>query len=313
LDERHFGRAEAMLLRAAPCLSRDQACPQGTPSELLVTYADILQHRHDFIGAGSVLATVLNDDRTQPQARAMRAMIRLAQGRAREATSDCATLMGQVDAVVATACLAQAISLQGRLGEAIALLKQTIKTRGADAEQNAWAYAVLAELAERAGTQATAIAAMEAALSGDTNHGALRIQAADLMLRANRPARVLEILRELPVSEPVLLRRAIAAKRLGAVDAEQLAHEWQRAREQSDRLDLPKHERDLALGELELMGRSDRALQHALNNWQTTREIDDARVLVAAARASGRLEAARPALTWIDQARIEDAVLMRLR
>ena len=78
-------------------------------------------------------------------------------------------------------------------------------------------------------------------------------------------------------------------------------------------MDLPKHERDLALGELELMERPERALMYALQNWQSTHEIEDARVLVAAARASGRLAAARPVLEWIDRQRIEDAVLVRLR
>jgi len=313
LDERHFGRAEAMLLQAAPCLSRDRTCPPGAHGEMLVTYADVLQHRHDFAGAERLLATVLRADRAHPQARAMRAMIRLAQGHAQTAAQDCATLIGQVDAVIATACLAQAISLQGRLREALGLLEPTLNARVGVSEESAWADTVFAELAERAGLQDAAIAAIETALSGDPNRAAIRIQAADLMLRANLPARAFDILRALPVSEPVLLRRAIAARRLGAPDAEQLAQAWQRARAQAERLELPKHERDLALGELELMERPERALMYALQNWQSTHEIEDARVLVAAARASGRLAAARPVLEWIDRQRIEDAVLVRLR
>ena len=303
-----------MLLKAAPCLAAARKCENNERmSAVLLTYADVLQHRHDFAGAERVLDSVLQTNTADSQARLMRANIRLAQGRAREATRDCSALIGRMDAVVTTACVAQAISLDGRLSESHALLANTLNQRMGRNEQEAWAFAVLAELAERDGMPGESIAAMDKSLSGDPTRAALRIQAADLLLRTNQPTRVLEVLQPLSPGEPVLLRRAIAAQRLNAPNAEAIARQWQLARKRADELGLPKHERDVALGELEIMERPERALHHALLNWNTTHEIDDMRVVLRAARASGRLEAATPVLEWIDRHRIEDVVIAQLR
>lgn len=314
LDERAFGRAEAMLLKALPCLRKPDECGRDErTTQILTSYADVLQHRHDFASAERILDVVLRSSGHAARAHLMRASIRIAQGRVREATQDCSSLIGRTDVVVATACLAQALSLNGRLSEAHALLAGVLEGARGRNEQYAWAFGILAELAERRGSSQEAVAHIETALLQAPGSAALRLQAVDLLLRAKRPERALDLLGGLSVSEPVLLRQAIAARQLHLPQAAQYEGEWRQSREQAEQLKLPRHERDVAVGELEIMGRPDRALRHATDNWQTTHEIDDARVLLRAAVAAGRLDAARPALDWIEQHAVEDAVFREMR
>ena len=49
----------------------------------------------------------------------------------------------------------------------------------------------------------------------------------------------------------------------------------------------------------------------ALSNWKVQREPRDARVVLDAALAARRLEAAQPVLAWMARSRIEDWYLQR--
>jgi tetratricopeptide (TPR) repeat protein len=308
-----------LLANALRCVRREasllvfERCDHDpTTVALLIAYADVLQHAHEFGTAERAIDRVLGIDGTNKQARAMRASIRIARGRPLEALKDCTALIG-ADTLVATACIAQAISLNGRLAEAHLLLSTELSRTNAQGERTAWAFAILAELLERQGRYADAIAAMDRALSAHPTDAALRIQAADLMLRTDHPERVRKILERLPRVESVLLRHALAAKRTGAANADVLAREWRVGAERNTRFGRPAHLRDAAIAELHLNGRAREALRHAVANWNESKEIEDARILIAAAIAAGQAQAAAPALRWIDALDVEDAAIRRAR
>ena len=62
---------------------------------------------------------------------------------------------------------------------------------------------------------------------------------------------------------------------------------------------------------LESQSRYEEALRLALSNWKVQREPRDARVVLDAALAARRLEAAQPVLAWMARSRIEDWYLQR--
>jgi predicted Zn-dependent protease len=319
LDERYFGRARALLENALRCVSYQGAavsferCDEdATSSSLLSAYADVLQHGHEFENAERGLNRVLQADPMNERARVMRASVRLARGQPREALQDCAALIS-ADSLVATACIAQAMGLNGRLAEAHRLLSDALSRTSARNERTAWAFAILAELAERRGRDAEALDAIELALSANPDDATLKIQAADLMLRMDRPERAAEVLAPLARIESVLLRRALAAKRSGLANAPTLLHEWQASAQLNSKLGRRIHLRDATMAALYLEARPELALRHAIANWNESKEIEDARLLIAAAIAARQPQAAAPALRWVDAFDIEDVLIERVR
>jgi hypothetical protein len=55
-----------------------------------------------------------------------------------------------------------------------------------------------------------------------------------------------------------------------------------------------------------------RALRLAQRNWESQKELADARVLLAAAQAARQPSAALPVLDWMKASGVEDAALARL-
>jgi len=315
LDERHFGRAEALLRQALPCVVRAGAevrvddCKLAREQRGLFVYADLLQHSHDFANAERVLSVVLEAEPALAQARLLRASVHLARGEPRLALSDCSRLVGSVDVDVSTACIAQSIGTAGRLGEAVRLLSTVVGQSTARGQRTGWAFGILADLLERQGKYAEAIGAIERALDADPDNVALRIQAVDLLLRHERAGRVLELLERMPAAESVVLRRALAAQALSHANASALRNQWLTIVGTERRLGLASHDRDRAVGELRLMERPQEALKWAASNWRTSRDIEDARILVLAANAASQPQAAEPALDWMSTYGVEDALV----
>jgi hypothetical protein len=69
------------------------------------------------------------------------------------------------------------------------------------------------------------------------------------------------------------------------------------------------HQREEARFRLSLLHQPDEALRLAQANWQVQHEPADARILVEAARADGKPEAARPALDFVKTNKMEDVDL----
>jgi tetratricopeptide (TPR) repeat protein len=319
LDERHFGRARAVLEAAVPCLREEPAdrvagCAADQLSiDLLITYADVLQRVHRFDAAVRALDASLRLEPRNSQARLMRAAIRLAQGDPRTALKDCTALVGSTSSMAATACIAQSIALTGRLDDAQRLLSEHLINVETGGESMAWAWSIFSELNERRGDFVGAIESMREAIHADPENGSLRLQAADLMLRANRPMQAREMIERLPDVEPVILRRALAANIQGSSDSNELAMKWRSLTDHAERLARPIHLRDAAVAELRLFDRPERALRYALANWNESKDIEDARLRIACAQASFRPEAAQPVWAWIDALNIQDVAIDKAR
>jgi hypothetical protein len=69
------------------------------------------------------------------------------------------------------------------------------------------------------------------------------------------------------------------------------------------------HRREQARFLLEVEDRPEAALTAALENWRVQREPDDLLVLLRAAHAAGRPDAAAPALQFVTEQHLEDARL----
>jgi len=297
-DERYFGYASAAL-RA---WSGDAA-----PIPIAILRADIAQHQHRFKDALTLLDGVIVRDAHHARARLMRASLHMAQGQPQLARRDCQRLFSAGESFAATVCIAQATSLNGQLDVAYRLLTELLSTTRDGGERHAWALGVAAEMSERRGDLNSAEVWLRKALALSPNDLASQLQLTDVLLKRGQPELAIAILHGTPASEPVLLRRALAAKQMGdQAQAEAALSAWQSAVNESRRIGSTLHLRELAQGQLDLLADSRAALATALDNWQVQREPVDARLLAAAAIAAndpGTVELVR---AWRETLDIED-------
>ena len=286
-------------------------CPSDrTTIDLLVALADVLQHRHEFEAAEKLLAATLERAPRHPQALLMRANIRFAAGRAGEALSDCKTLVGLVDTLIASTCIAQAMGMTGQLARAYELVtRMTDSIPPGEDPGLAWALAIRAEMQERRGDATGAAETIRRAVAADPRAYPGRLQAADILIRASQFAGALEVLEPLPATEPVLLRRALASRGLGSPQTAAFIAAWRERVDQERNLRAPLHLRDMARGQLELLEDPQAALAAAKENWKSQRELEDARLLLTTAAAAGRPEEGRSVRQWLIENRVEDALI----
>ena len=72
------------------------------------------------------------------------------------------------------------------------------------------------------------------------------------------------------------------------------------------------HRQEESRFQLAIEGNKTRALELAVANWAIQREPYDARILLEAAVAAGRRDAAQPVLDWLAQSKHEDPMLAAL-
>ena len=125
------------------------------------------------------------------------------------------------------------------------------------------------------------------------------------LLDQDRPGEVLELLEDESRIDPLLLRLALAERRLGAAALDEhlalLQDRFDAARRRGDSV----HLREEARFTLHLLDRPGEALELARRNWATQREPADARVLLEAALAASKPAAAQPVLEWLERTGLE--------
>jgi Tfp pilus assembly protein PilF len=302
-EPRYFGRAEALL---APRVTGARPTPGWA-----LRMADIWQYRHEYDKALGLIEQVLAADPYQSQALLMRAAIRQTQGRFDLVHADCRTLLTRGEATLGTTCLAQALSMTGKLAQAQRLLTSLLARAGElPAAQRVWMLTALADTEERLGQTGRAETALRAALESDADAHYARLALADLLLDNDRAAEVAALLAPMPQTEGALLRLAEAQRRLAAPEREAalLSQRFEEASRRGERL----HRRDLA--RLYLNVRADRqaALSWALENWNEQREPADARLLAQAAVAAGDRASLDTLRQWREQTGYEDVRLDRI-
>ena len=296
-DPRYEGYAQAAL---APWW--DLVEP---PVPVLILRAMLEQRRHDFDAALAHLERVLARQPRHPQALLTKATILGVQGKPDQALESCAELTGAVEILVEAACTASAYGLAGRAREGYRLLQEgRRRSPGAEPLLQVWAHTILGELAEQLGYVAAAEKHFRDALSLARDPYLLGAYA-DFLLDQDRPGEVLELLEDESRIDPLLLRLALAERRLGAAALDEhlalLQDRFDAARRRGDSV----HLREEARFTLHLLDQPGEALELARRNWATQREPADARVLLEAALAASKPAAAQPVLEWLERTGLE--------
>ena len=284
---------------------------RSPPERALVLQATALQYLHQFDAALALLERALSREPLDAQAWLTRASLLELRGDYAAAHRACARLVRSSDEFTALTCLA---SVAGRSGQ-LAASYATVRASGAPdsrlpAPLRSWRLSVLAEMAERLGDDRAAEAHLREALRAAGDDPYAKAAYADLLLRTGRPREVLALLATDESQDPLLLRLAIAAHRLGggpqAARLGQLYEERLRAAERDRDC---THQREQALYLLDVREDPRAAVEAARRNWVTQREPADVRVYARAAARAGAADDEAALARWLAQSRYEDRTL----
>jgi tetratricopeptide (TPR) repeat protein len=285
-DPRHLGHAQALL---APWWGRADA-----PVRAAVLQATVEQAQHRFSAARASLPRALATDPNQAQAWLTLATLDRLEARYTDAGRACQRV-GQAGATLhAGACQAELDSLTGRHAAARAGL-QALMDQTADASTQAWLYSLLGEAEARAGRATQAEQAFKASLQRAPDvYTSLAL--ADLLLQASQPQRALAALQDLPPSDAVLMRQALARRQGNdsqwRADLAALEQRFAASRQRGDEQAL--HAREHAWTALHLQSDPQTALRHALTNLKLQKEPIDWWLALRSTQA------AADARTWKD-------------
>jgi Tetratricopeptide repeat len=222
----------------------------------------------------------------------------------------CARLVRSADEFSALTCLTSVASRNGQLTESFRALSSTteLDSRLA-ATLRAWRLVVVADMAERLGEDGEAEATLRAALQAARDDPYLKAAYADLLLRTGRPREVLALLAGNEAQDALLLRLAIAGRRLAAPEATRWVHTYEERRRAAERDGDSAHQREQALYLLEVRADVPAALEYARRNWAVQREPADLRIYARAAASAHSAADCAQLAHWIEQMHYEDRLL----
>jgi thioredoxin-like negative regulator of GroEL len=292
----YFGRAEALL---AP-----RAVKPGASAALRRLYAQVLQYRHAFPAAESLLDEIIRETPHDGDARVLRASIRLVRGDFPGARGDCALLAasGGVEARIGFTCLAEALAGAGQVERAQALLDSMPDT--ADTVTRAYLLTTRAELRERTHDIAGAISDYRVALMLAPRDDSIRAAFADALAAAGDSQAARELLDIEKPSVALLVRAASLAQGTERIALSARADAWLAL--EAARGDA-MHYREAALLAL-VNGEPSRALEAARRNFEAQRELPDVRVLARAASAARDAGALQSLREWLQSTGYRDSV-----
>jgi tetratricopeptide (TPR) repeat protein len=270
------------------------------------------QCRHDVDAALADRDRVLERQPRHPQALLTKATILGVQGKPDQALDTCGEFTGAVEILVEAACAASAYGLAGRARDGYRLLQDgRRRSPGAEPVLQVWAHTILGELAEQLGYVSAAEQHFRDALSLARDPYLLGAYA-DFLLDQDRPREVLELLRGESRIDPLLLRLALAERRLGTSAPGEHVALLQDRFDAAHRRGDSVHLREEARFTLHLLYRPREALELARRNWATQCEPADARILLEAALAARRPAAAQPVLDWLGRTGLEHVGIQAL-
>lgn len=303
-DPRFYGYAEAVL---APWLK-----PQHEQPGALVLRATLLQNRHDFESALTDLKTALNLNPRLPQAWLTLAAIYEVQGDYPSALRSCLALARFSTSLVTTTCINSALSLSGQAHYAYQHLVAAVNDHQGKRDEITWIYTILAELAERLDLVNEADSWYQKAIASEQRSVYTLASYADYLLNHNRPAEVIALLQGETRADTLLLRLTLAEQRLQNKNFEQHAelikNKITAAKDRGDTV----HQGDEARFNLQVLKDSATALTLATRNWDVQKEPRDARILLEAALAANKPNAALPVIIFLERTRLEDVRLQPL-
>lgn len=270
---RLYGLAEALL---EPWIEEN-----NPPPGILLNWARVQQHKHNFELAMRTLERVLADQPQHISANLMAARISLVQGNPEAAKQFCLRLFGHADLLTVSACSMEAASVAGKLETSYQQLSQLVEQHGVPEDSRGpWLSHMLSDMAMRLDKPAQAAEWLRQPLAyADVSYLA---EWADVQLALGAPKNVLNRLGPIVSAAPamddaLLLRLAEAEQRAGASDRWQ-AHLAARVALREQRQDT-QHASDLAQYYLGIDPQPEKALHWARLNWQHAREPADKALL----------------------------------
>ncbi len=301
-DAHYAGYAEAVI---APWMAGHDPAPG-----VLLTEANILQYRHQFAEARGLLQRVLHAEPANAQAWLTIATLDMVQGDHRAAGRDCVQVTAAGGFGLGLACAGQLRSYRGQARQALVLLGQVEAGGGAlPPAFQAWVEGLLAEAAERLGDWPLAEAHYRKALRLLPQDNFLLVSYADFLLDRGRAGEVPPLLADHLQSDTAYLRVALAQSALHGADAPRytwvMAARFEALRARGSDF----FGREEARFALQLQHDPETALEMAQSNWRLQREPWDVRVLLEAALAAHRPQAAAPVLEFLRETKLEDPVI----
>ncbi|HEY3254481.1 MAG TPA: hypothetical protein VGJ91_11045, partial [Polyangiaceae bacterium] len=303
-DPRYLGRAEAALGRFW-----DEPAP---PEAVLVLRARIRQSNHEFLPALTDLDQALRTSPADAQALLDRASIRTVLGRYDAARGDCQALQGLTAPLYVAVCRAAIAGATGSARAATADLSRALLAPGVELEDKCWAESLLGELSTRVGDSAAAESHFRSVLAACPNDSYAKGALADLWLDLARDSEVVRLLSDQARQDALLLRLAIAERKLGASSFETHLEDLKQRFEEAHLRGSAVHRREEARFELALRDAPERALPLALANFQVQRETADVRIALEAALARAQPESAREVVAFARACALEDVQVSRL-
>ncbi len=278
---------------------------------VLVMQATVLQSSHRFDAALTALDRALQLEPTNAQAWLTKATVLQVQGKYAAARQACRQLLQSAGQTIAVSCLANVNSLNGRLDASYRTLQSLLSAvPEADAPLRSWILGQLGEMAVRCGDRA-AEKYFVAALALTPGDVYLKAAYADLLLEQQRNDEVVKLLRDNEAQDVLLLRLAIAGKRLQSRSSQAWIDTFEARYQAAQRSGENSHLREYARFLLEVRSDALQALAVARRNWQVQREPADVQVYVNAARAAKGADAAE-VTAWIRDTGYEDRTLARV-
>lgn len=304
-DPRYIGYAEAAL---APW-----AADRNAPADILYMRGKLLQWRHDYAPALELFAQALQREPGHYDTLSGRSAVLTVLADYAGARRDCELMREREKELYWASCLAY---IDGQTGQAAAAERRLadLLVRNADASPagRLWLLTRLADLATRLSRPAEAERHYRRALAFGIDNQYLLANYGDFLIDRGRHAEAVALLRDWMRSDVLLLRLVLAEQALGASEfkahAQTLRERFAAAALRGDTL----HRQEESRFQLRIERNPARALELAVANWAIQREPYDARILLEAAVATGRRDAAQPVLDWLAQSRHEDPQLAAL-
>lgn len=267
-------------------------------AEILNLAASSRQYVHDFAGAVALLDTVITADPRNAQALLSRANIRVVQGQFKVAEEDCKALARARRPDLAILCDTTVKALTAEAPASFDRLERLVSSRAIDPALSGYADSLLAEIARFMEQRDVARQKFEAALGASPDDLRTLMILVDFDLDEGRYKEALARLEKAPVTDGIMVRQvagyiglgdAAAAERVGAVLRGRLA--------EAASVGETAHAREAARYWL-LVKDPAQALSFAKTNWTSQRELEDALLLMEAAKAANDPAAADPVLAW---------------
>jgi Tfp pilus assembly protein PilF len=301
-DARFLGRAMAVI---EPWMKEPTP-----PIPVLLVHATIQQSRHFFQASREELDVILKRAPDSVQAWLTLATVAMVQGDEVLANNACVHVANTGGDLMGLVCTASLRSLTGQAKQAYALLS-LVEDPGPTAPPaiKAWIGGLQADTAARMGEADKAEVHFRQALQWAPEDNFLLADYADFLLDQNRPNEVIKLLAGQTQSDTSFLRLVMAETMLGqpnaASDAAQMSARFAAMDERGSHV----YRREQARFVLHVGNNPQAALKLAQQNWTVQREPADVRILLEAALAARRPEAAQPVLDFLARTHLSDVVI----